>query len=272
MPSYDGAGCSEDTVIKQAHFAKFLYMHMNICKGQIRKANAGYVFFDLHAGPGTTYNQDGSPLIFARRALECPFPCQSYHFDKNVESCRTLSSQLQSVTDMQMFTRHQFNVVPGDHNNSIDRVLQPYQESKTPLCGLIYADPNGEGISVDVINKILSVPSLSRLEVLINVNASAIKRSRLRFPLLGKPDLAAQLDRVKKSVVILREPVGIWQFSLVLLTNWAEFPVMEHQGFHKMNTLAGQEIIRELNLTHKEKSGRLSPPRLSIKPQLGFKF
>ena len=274
MPAFDGAGCSESTVVKQDHFAKFLHMHMQICKGQIGKVEAHppYIFFDLHAGPGTTYDQDGSPLIFARKAMEFPFPCLSYHFDKKEQTCRTLSAHFRDLTADSPVMPHEFNVMVGDHNENIDCVLSDFRFCTQRFSGLIYADPNGGVIPVEVINKILSLPCFARLEVLIGVNATAIKRVCKRFADRDKPNLAAQLDRVKKSVIILREPVGRWQFSLVLLTNWAGFPVMERQGFHKINTMVGQEIMRELNLTHKEKGGNPPPPRLPVKPQLGFKF
>jgi len=266
VPTYKGAGSSEHTELKQNHFAKFLDMHMAICKGQMRRRDvqSPYVFFDLNAGPGITDGIEGSPLLFIRRALGYEFQCLSYHFDRRADHCQALEMRRIKIAGSQ--SPHDFNIVQGDHNHTVDCVLSNYRFSDRKFCGLIYADPNGEDLPVEVINKILSVPCFGRLEVLINTNATAIKRVKNRFPNVPHLSLRARITAIKKSVVILREPVGQWQFSIILLTNWGGFPVMKQQSFHRLNTEIGEQIMQTLDLTAKELRARAiaqEPRRLS---------
>jgi hypothetical protein len=92
---------------------------------------------------------------------------------------------------------------------------------------------------------------LPRVDLLSYVSATQYKRRRGGDP--GRPFLSDHIRAVDKRVVLIREPIGAWQWTFVLWSNWARMPQWEKRSFFRLDSPQGADVIERLDLSKKER-------------------
>lgn len=238
--------CSEATKYKQQHLETILRTHIRIVKAIFGRNNYSslskkYIWIDLNAGTGWLKKENsieaGSPIIFLQIAEEFPeidFVCclfEDYFFDelvKNLQHYRKLKN-----VELLFFR---------DHNTINLHTNKKYY-------GMIYHDPSGFP-NFDLIENIYKNNSLNLVDVLINCPTTTVKRVRKAHEDYLK--LNEYLLKIKKSNWCVREPFGKQQWSLLIGTNWDNFPTFSKQGFYQHNSEYGASILKKMNETKKE--------------------
>lgn len=224
----------------------------------------------------------GSPLLTLRAALDADIPLKLVVCEKNPAFCRSLKEAL--IDELQDWALDNLphdgaacdgcsrcdrwkaedrldtmvTILEGDHTETIPAFLAQHRAvfaSKRPFFGLIYADPYGakgdNGLPVGPLEHLTRVPCLRRLEVLINVSATAYKRTRH----LGAGELFDELDAIHRDHRWVREPVTAWQWTMILATNSPKVRPNERLGFHRFESDAGRSLIDRLSLSKAQRKG-----------------
>jgi three-Cys-motif partner protein len=247
---YEDLGCSSYTPIKQESYARILRMHLRITKAVMQRWHIPtYHYFDLNAGPGRYWLPDdgtpiiGSPLVFLDAAREVGVPCTTVLIEKCAASCKHLLREVRSFENVE--------VRQGDHNV----ILDEYGSRHLQALGLIYSDPSNHEVPFEALSRFCQ--AYPKVEVLIHVAATAIKRTRAK----DDPDLRSRLGQLNKAYWLVRAPDGAWQWTFLLGTNWNGFKDYQAINFYRMETPKGGEIIDKLNYT-KTELARIYQPTL----------
>ena len=250
---------SSETEGKEADFRGILSMHATLCKGIIRRQNAGpYLYVDLYAGPGNLeFNGRrflGSPLIAQDIFTRASLPNEAVHFEQDPEVADRLAEALWTPTSLldcpnsdtaPIFTEDFRTAYP----KWLDKAgLQPDRY------GLVYADPIRDEIPYELFNR--TAKQFPKVDLLSYVAATQYKRRRGQNPEKW-PQLIEHISAVGKRVVLIREPRGAQQWTFILWSNWASLPDWQRRGFYRLDSERGQWIMDRLNLTkdqHKEKA------------------
>ena len=251
MPLDRGAGYSEGTVIKQRDFTYVLGVLLRVAQSCMARSWAypEFLYFDLNAGPGIVGGIEGSPLIFMRAALSMGLPFRAFFFEKDKASAYALRDALESVCPQPQ--RDRLRVVHGDHTRGVDWKLTD-DLSGLPskwVYGLAYGDGNGRTDAPFTPMAALA-ERFSQVDLLLNVNATVYKRERG-----AKPEAGFLLDgigSIKKAHRLIREPVGIHQWTMLFQTNWIGAPEFEQIGFRRLNSDEGREIAARVNFSKRE--------------------
>lgn len=254
MPIDISAGYSESTAQKQRDFGLIAGIHVNVAKGVLRRESwpyPRYVYIDLNAGPGVVNGMQGSPLIFLDRACAAGLPFEAWFLDREEAALTALIERYRGgfqhrmpSTDSVVLTHR------GDHAETIVPIAEFYRRISQPVYGLCYADPNGEALPLEVMQRVAQVPAFKRLDFLAYVSATNYKRRGAvsdDCPLLSK-----HLKAVGKRYIHIRTPVAAHQWTFAFLTNWPGWPALTKQGFHRIDSDEGQEILRRLDLTREQ--------------------
>lgn len=246
---YEDLGCSSYTPIKQASYARILRYHLRITKAVMQRWHIpNYHYFDLNAGPGRYWLPDdgtpitGSPLVFLDAAREVGVPYKAVLIEKCAASCKRLLREVRSFENVE--------VRQGDHNI----ILDEYGSCHLKTVGLIYSDPSDHEVPFEALSRFCQ--AYPKMEVLIHVAATAIKRTRAK----DDPDLRSRLGQLNKNYWLVRAPDGAWQWTFLLGTNWDGFKDYQAINFYRMDT-KGREIIDKLNYT-KTELARIYQPTL----------
>lgn len=233
---------SAETEQKERDFAGIVRMHLTICKAILsRGANLPYLYADLHAGPGALAYEgrlfDGSPLVFLKLAAEAGIRHQSLFFDKDVSVAARLSAAMSWVE-----TDGSTEVIAHPCEIGMSQWLaaagvQPYRY------GLVYADPIGKEIPVDLLAR--NAQQLPRVDLLSYVAATGYKRR-------GGPRLREHLAAIDKKFVYVRTPAGQWQWTFVLWTNFESRLDWKRIGFHRADSARGKAILDRMDMTVRE--------------------
>ena len=243
---FEAKWISAETWQKECHFRGILEMHIRIVKGiSSRWPIPPYLYADLHAGPGYlkdprrgSYN--GSPLIFLDQSSHLE-RFEALFFEKQPEVADQLRRSVWHAAAT-LHRRLQPTVFAECCEDAMARWLRRTGRNVRRY-GLIYSDPIGKRIPVELLQQ--AAVALPRTDILCYPSATAYKRE-------GKYRLADDIDAIGKRYALIREPQGPWQWTFILLTNWAEFPAWEKAGFYRVDTGRGQEILSQLNLTSRE--------------------
>jgi hypothetical protein len=233
---------SAETERKEADFRSILGLHMDICKVILgRGPNKPYLYADLHAGPGNLHwhgrSFDGSPLVFSGLAAEKGLRHQALFFDSDPVVAAQLSAALswrQGDGSVEVFAEP---CETGMARWLARAGIQPWRY------GLIYADPIGKEIPVELLTK--ANAAMPRVDILSYVAATGYKRR-------GGPKLSEHIAAVGKKHVLVREHAGPWQWTFLLFTNWDAYPDWKRIGFHRADSAAGRRILEHLDLTRRE--------------------
>ncbi len=249
---FKNQGYSGITPVKQQQFRQIIETHLRCSYCIFRKHAAGgwiegkYYYFDINAGAGRDVDGGaGSPLIFLEEASCVPMKYEVILIEKNKRRYNALLKNVEPYIG-----KPGINIVChcGDHNGIIDKYLVAEKLARFGVC---YADPNGKP-SFGLLSKIAKTSCYSRLDILMNCSATAVKRSGPNNSITNGLTLDGYLQTINKHHWIVREPYGKQQWSFLLGTNWADFPSFEKIGMYRTRTLEGNQIFSKLNRTAKE--------------------
>jgi three-Cys-motif partner protein len=254
MPLVDGKGTSVCTATKLRHLNDTLQMHTTLVAGIARRqewANRKYVYFDLYSGDGVNHVNGreiaGSPVIAARQITRAKIDASGFCFEKDARNAQSLRERL--------IIRPDFEVVEGDHADTICSVMERFarSEDKRKRFGVVFADPNGTRLPVEVLQCIYeSDPSFDTVDCLAYVSATNYKRTRGAFGEKGWNPILQDLQAVGKKHIHLRVPEDKHQWTMALLTNWDAFPELTTHGFYRIESERGREIVEVLSKTGSE--------------------
>lgn len=257
MPLDHGAGHSEDTAVKQRDFGYVLGTLLKVANAVMQRdyAHKEFLYFDLNAGPGVVGGVEGSPLIFARMAATLGLPFRAFLFEEDDENARRLSDALRDVCAEHGADVRRLQIIPGDHNKSVPWFIQEHLASLPSrwTYGLGYGDGNGKTDAPFGPMAALAA-RFPRVDLLLNVNATIYKRLRGANPSAGF--LLDDLSVIKKAQRLIREPVGIHQWTMVFQTNWDRPPEFGEIGFRRLDSDEGRRIAGTVNFSKPERRGR----------------
>ena len=258
-------GCNQRFTPQKWDRIKYLIrVHSAMVRGITTReswALSGYNYFDLYAGPGfykdeicgSLFGSEGSPLIAAAMLRS---QRHKLFFNDAEPSCIAQLTTTLAATSVQaqvscMDVRDFAGLVCTD----IWRAAQ-FGCLDCKAMGLVFADPNGSP-DWDALEALTRCRQYDRLDVLVNVNATSIKRCR-QSPLHRHKyhPLADDLARLRKRYLYVWTPhkSNAWQFALIFATNWKDFPQFEHSKFWRVDSPDGHEVFDRLNRTEKERA------------------
>jgi hypothetical protein len=246
---------SAETEPKEQDFRGLLDMHITICK-HIRRRWPGppYLFADLYAGPGHLEYQGreflGSPLIFRDLAIHHQLRYEALYFEKNQDTAGQLAKAIATLDGRGRTSIHAEACETG-FSRWLD--LTGHQPDRY---GLVYADPIHDEIPHALLNKAARL--LPRVDLLSYVAATQYKRRRGVDS--TRPYLCDHIAAVDKQLVLIREPIGAWQWTFILWSNWVDFPQWERRGFHHLDSARGQRILNTLTYTEQQRYEMVNTP------------
>jgi len=216
-----------------------------------------YLYFDLNAGPGITQdNQPGSPIIFQRVANEYAQKWQKFRFEGTLYEAdlQTYSELLKNIgTDARFNVSHASHIALAEELDK--RAKLPEKERKW-VYGTIYADPSNADLPWDILERANEV--YPRIDVMINIACASYKRT---IASVGYKTLAERLPRIKDHWLV-RKPYGRFQWSILIGTNWTQYPAWEKKFFYPWNDNGiGSAIFEKLVYTQGQIK-KLTQPRL----------
>lgn len=243
---------SIETEPKEEDFRGILKMHVGVCKGILgRFGGPPYLYADLFAGPGNLRYGDrdflGSPLIAKEILSAAALPYDAVHFEQDAAVADRLARAL-GTRDGVYVERCQ---------EGFARWLSQAGRQQGRY-GLIYSDPIRDEIPHELLN--VAARRLPKVDIMSYVAATQYKRRRGVDP--ARPYLADHIAAIDKQVVLIREPIGAWQWTFVLWSNWVRFPEWERRGFYRLDSERGQRVLERLNLSEKESRARSNAPLL----------
>lgn len=252
---------SGETKPKEDDFRGIIRMHTTLCKGILaRSSSRPYLYVDLFAGPGWIPDGDdrfeGSPLIAQTAMLDAGFPYQSIHFEQDPETAGQLRKALWEPRSMLWYPDPDSELVYAERcQEGFARWLDANGRQQDRF-GLVYADPISDEIPHALLNKAADL--LPRVDLLSYVAATQYKRRRGVDS--DRPYLADHIRAVRKKVVLIREPIGAWQFTFILWSNWVDFPQWTKRGFYRLDSARGDQILDKLNLTARRRHEEANTP------------
>jgi three-Cys-motif partner protein len=249
MPKTKGRGHSRATLDKAQGLSKLLSQHVNTVKVILNRCTyfpQKYYFIDAYAGPG--YNEeeqcDGSSIIFLKTAKKLGIDYYAWFVEQDINSVRELRKRIEGYPNCE--------ISPFDNAQAVPTIARGLPEN---AYGLVYADPNGIP-DFDMLSKVSLINKLSKFDILIRYNATAVKRNE---PQTGETMLD-HLRKINKKYWVIREPRAgdIWQWTFLLGMNWDGLNPWTSQGFLYAITPDGitveaEEIVRKLNYTKDER-------------------
>lgn len=247
------AGFSNYSDMKQEQFNQILGVHLTIVKSLIEKGKAApvYHYFDLNAGPGIVNGQEGSPLIFLRRASELRVKFNAFFFEVDKASAEELEKNVMNVLSEYPQSRGKYEIVVGDHTDTMPGIINRFAGQRGWCHGLVYSDSNGASfIPTEVINTLIRVKCFDPIDVLAYISGTS--RKRCIGAGIERPRLSDDLCAIDKDHRWIRTPVGRWQWTFAILSNWQGFPGFKNIGLYPLKSKDGEHILRYLDHTAKE--------------------
>jgi len=263
---------SAETEAKEEDFRGILGMHVNICKGIFRRQpTSPYLYVDLFAGRGHLEFKGrqfpGSPLIARDILARTGIPSETLHYERDPAEAALLAealwtpANLLDTPDPESAPIHVESCQEGftrwldEHGHQGDRY------------GLVYSDPIRDEIPHELLNK--AAKYLPRVDLLSYVAATQYKRRRGADP--GRPFLADHIRAVDKRVALIREPIGMWQWTFVLWSNWVNLPEWHRRGFYRLDSEQGERILDRLNLSKGEQHAKVNTPLPIPEPEQPYR-
>lgn len=236
---------SPETEAKEHDFAGLLAMHMRICKSILeRYGGPPYLYVDCHAGPGNLEYEGrsfaGSPLIARRIATEAGLSCETIHFEQD----RNVALRLQEAL------YYSAPVIVDCCERGLPRWLASSCSNARTRFGLVYADPIGKEIPVELLSAVAR--ALPKTDILAYVSGTAYKRRNGVRPGPRLLDDITTVQQAGKSTVLIRKPSGRQQWTFVLWSNWVKLPEWQRRGFHRLDTETGRSIAEYINFSREE--------------------
>lgn len=246
-----GNWVSEETERKEEDFRGINTMHVNICKAIFGRQAAPqpYLYVDLYAGRGNLEFRgrrfDGSPLIAGDVLRRAGLPYEALHYERDPSEAGRLLDAIGKGGRVHI----------GPCQELFPQWLDE-KGSQPDRYGLIYSDPIRDEIPYELLNH--AAKYLPRVDLLSYVSATQYKRRRGCAP--GRPFLADHIRAVNKRVALIREPLGTWQWTFVLWSNWTNLPQWQKRGFYRLDSKRGERILERLDLSKKEQHAKGNTP------------
>lgn len=247
---------SAETEGKEQDFRGLLSMHIDICKGILRRyGGPPYLYADLYAGPGHLEYRGrrflGSPLIAQDLLTKARVPHEAIHFEKDLEVAARLGEALWVPTSLLDCPSKDSAPI---YNEPMEEAFPRWLDGlgrQTRRLGLVYSDPIDDEINHGVLN--LVADRLPKVDLLAYVAATQYKRRRggdlKRNGTSLLPLIEDHIRAVNKKVVLIRRPRGGNQYTFILWSDWDNLPTWETRGFHRLDSDRGQQILDQINLT-----------------------
>lgn len=255
---------SDYTPIKQQALEAALRQQMNlivhIWEKRAWNHPKPYLYFDLNAGPGITKDQKpGSPVIFRRVAEEYRNNWDNFRYDATFYEADPLTyTQLQKVFNGDP----RFEIKNAEHDTLREELevkrQRTSQKQRDWVFGAVYADPSNAELPWELLEEMNKV--YPRVDVMINIACASYKRSVARA---GYQTLADRLPQVKKHWIV-RKPFGKHQWSILIGTNWPDYPAWEKKDFYPWNKGLGLVIFEKLVYTSEQRHRRIQPPLFEL--------
>jgi len=272
MPVQNGIGYGDFTADKQQNFRYLVGAHLKIVKAMMQKAHKlgnswppqEYWYFDITAGTGTCpeTGDPGSPVIFADEAHRQQVRTRSFLFELDPGNCESLRGCMGGFPG--------WTVVPGDHKET---VLPSIPDVGRSRLGLLYCDTSGTYPPFDLLRSFATVKETTRIDLLLYVSATNIKRCYGAYADRGYKRLTEELLTIPKSTWLVREPRGRHQWTFIFGSSWREMPGFPACEVHRVDGKQGQAILRRLTLRDGEDNGTATlfdvprvPPAPSVPP------
>lgn len=242
----------QNTPIKQEAYRHVLRVNMAILRAIRNKAiQQGWTqqphFFhaDFHSGPGIDpTGKPGSPLIFAEEKTKFGLPHKVHLFEKNPITFAQLKRNTVHLSP-EFFLMHE-----TDYSTILDYL--PDSEDKQ-LYGTLYLDPSNAFkavLPVNLLNQIISL--CPKLEIIIWIAAATFKRIRTGAPSPERLALRSQMKMINKKHWFVRQPYGIHQWTMLVFTDWDEYPGKD-DSFFDAKTEEGDYLLDRLSSTKAER-------------------
>jgi hypothetical protein len=246
MPIKKLQGQSGDaTEIKQRGLSFAFRVGLAVLKKSFNKYP--YFHFDLHAGSG--YNDDaaciGSPLAFLSEVRFAA--CDNYF----AGFCDKDEKQVRALLQRPELDHSRCRIFHGDNAEflqMIPRVITHHNERLHYATGSVLSDPNGAAVPIEELAWLAE--TCPRIDVILHWNSTIVKRLRNGI----KPDQISLTDAIKqirKSHWLIREPVGIHQFTMLIGRNH-RFNDWRAMGFNHLDSPVGQNIFERCSLSKRE--------------------
>ncbi len=136
-------------------------------------------------------------------------------------------------------------VFNGDNASLIDAfpsIVSTFENPKFAM-GMVLSDPNGAEIPLNKLEWLSK--ETPRIDFCLNWNSTQFKRNRGAFG-DHRPTMEEAISRLNKKHWLIRQPMGRWQWTLLIGRN---MPISEHQalGFYHLDSTKGQDIFRRCN-------------------------
>jgi len=261
MPVIDGVGISDHTPLKESGLGCILRMHMRVTKSIIAKresfAHPDYHWFDINAGFGQYPECPGSPLVFLNEAKQIGITYQATFIEQDATNVSRLASCIGDNRNVTILCGDNMRLLP---------IVAGQLSGRRQHYGMLYTDPNGIP-SFDLLSGVSRFPVLRKVDFLIYVSATSIKRSRRAHPdkYVGLTEYLATID---KRHWLLRDisTVGAHQWTFLLGTNWDGFPEYRKEGFYRADTKDGKAIMNILATTQEERAMAMQPELFDVRP------
>lgn len=217
-----------------------------------------YYHIDAYCGTGLNPEDctESASLRLVRRLLAERFQSKVALIDRGRDKKDRTPNTVSFGRTLTDAERERVRLYQGDNRSIISSLLAPLDRHQ-PL-GLIFLDPNGVRDFPKLIPVITGLRSASRMDMLIHVGATAIKRARLCKAL---PNYQWYLDNflemaAKERGFIKQSPCQHGQgWFFILLTNAPKgtFRQWAQKGWHDFDTPIGKELRQLANYTEEER-------------------
>jgi three-Cys-motif partner protein len=203
--------------------------------------------FDLFCGTGYNERADciGSPIAMYREAVRCGVAPLMHCVDRDPEALSILSAESLVIEnfDKRIFLHNGDNA--EFHVLAFERVRE--RENPQYAHGIALFDPNDSVINLELLAGFSRL--LPGVDIVINYSGAAIKRANGAGA--NRADLRAYLEAADKKHWLIRRPLGIWQWSLLIGRN---IPTGDYRaiGFEHLDGSAGKAALQSLLLTRSD--------------------
>lgn len=215
-----------------------------------------YLYFDLNAGPGITEKgQPGSPVIFQRIAEKYSREWSNFRYQATLyEADLHIYKRLVEVLGQD----HHFEIKNSDHESLRERLETDAKmiigKKRDWVFGAVYADPSNAVLPWELLERLNEV--YPRIDVMINIACASYKRT---IATIGYQTLAERLPRIKKHWIV-RKPFGKHQWSILIGSNWTNYPAWREKNFYPWDDNdVGSSIFEKLVYTPEQVQKRYQP-------------
>ncbi len=243
---------SEYTKVKNEIFNKMIREYISIVEAIFIKhgtwLNSIYWHFDINAGTGKDKKgNNGSVLQFCEAIESHKIKYHLVCIEKDKNNYNELLINLKPY-------QNKGNIIethPGDHKDILPKYFTDIKEKRY---GTLYSDPPGSVPPFELLEKMSKCDCYKTLDFIINFAATTIKRVRKCSNMNAGKSLEMYKNKINKKHWLIRKQIGgKHQWCFLFATNWDNVRARKKLGFVNLDSLDGQKIWREVNLTIDEK-------------------